>query len=248
MRAARIIFLCTALILAFAVLANADQINFTGGTVTLWDGTVITNATNNSIVRYGVSTYQEGNYLVTFLGDHAVNVSNPGFESIIGNYESSGNDIIHGHWANGHYGKLNKIFIQRTDGAEFDLNYFLLTSNTGIGGAGPTGFEQTYIHASSTVGDADGVGLSDDYSQLLPPDAWGWPETNIVLGSHFDGVRAFWFDSPGTGQAAVDCFGMDMFYIDEPPPPGVPEPGSIALLSMMLLGSAGFGLARRRRV
>jgi hypothetical protein len=49
-----------------------------------------------------------------------------------------------------------------------------------------------------------------------------------------------WFSFTVTN--AVDCFGMDNFYIDEPAP-GIPAPGSLLLASM---GLAGIAKIRRR--
>lgn len=209
-------------LLGFSIPASAVQINFTGGNVVRNDATVQT--TNNSVVWDNVDYYEEGGFKLDFISSGA-----GGFESNIGDYYRAGNDVIHGHWATGHFGGLTQIKVTKLDSAAFDLNYFVLTSNTDLGGGWASGNERAYIHAS-----LDGV--TSSYSQLLPVDNWGFPATQIFLGSQFDNIKAFWF----TVENAVDCFGMDNFFINEPAPPDpstVPEPSSlIGLLGLGILG------------
>ncbi|MGM9479673.1 PEP-CTERM sorting domain-containing protein [Roseateles sp. NT4] len=187
-----------------------------------------TGITNNSVVYQDVSKYEEAGFRVQFFFSGA----NP-FSSIIGDYYGVGNDVIHGHWATGDYGTLTQIKITKIDGSSFDMNYFVLTSNTETGGGAASGNEKAYIHAS-------GDGTSDDYSQLLPAENWGFPATQVFLGSQFDSVKAVWFDVAN----AVDCFGMDNFFIDQAAPGTVPEPGSLALAAFALFGMTA--AARRR--
>lgn len=213
------------LLLGLSVPASAVQINFTGGTVTLNDAT--TQTTNNSVVWQNVDYYEEGGFRLDFIPN-----SGAAFESIIGNYYGGANDVIHGHWATGDYGGLTQIKVTKLDNTAFDLNYFVLTSNTDTGGGLASGNEQARIHASLD-------GTTSSFSQLLPSEDWGFPATQIFLGSNFDNIMAFWF----TADNAIDCFGMDNFFINEPAP-GIPEPGTLALLG---LGIASLALRRRKQ-
>jgi hypothetical protein len=204
---------------------HAVQINFTGGVVTRNDAS--TETTNNSVNWDDVSYYTEGGFKLQFFG-----TTTP-FTSNIGNYYGAGNDVIHGHWATGSFGGMTQIKVTKLDNTAFDLNYFVLTSNTDTGGSVASGNERAFIHAS-----LDGV--TSSFSQLLPSEDWGFPATSVFLGSNFDGIKAFWFDV----ENKVDCFGMDNFFIDEPAP-AVPEPETYALM-LAGLGLVGF-MARRRK-
>jgi hypothetical protein len=199
-------------------------IDFHGGTAYYTDGSSA--VTDNSLTYYDVDYYVEGGFKLDFIGD----------TGIIGNYygpdeTGANNAVIHGHWATGDYGGLTKIEVTKTDGTAFDLNYFILTSNTDAGGTAASGSEQTYINSSNGS------------SQLLPSDDWGWvgPDPQIFLNDAFgNGITSFDFTVGNT----VDCFGMDEFYIDEDAPPPVPDAGgTLALVSLSIVTLAGI---RRR--
>ena len=226
----KFVALVAVLVLAlFAVVSDsAAVIDFTGGTITQWDGT--TAVTNNTFYLQSVDYYVENGFKLDFFSPQVT-----AFDSIVGDYYGASNDVIHGHWASGGFGQVTEIRVTKLDGNPFDLNYFILTSNTDTGGGAASGNEQTYINASS-----DGVNVT--HSQLLPPDDWGFAGTNpqIFLGSQFDNI--YWFSFTAANE--VDCFGMDNFYINEPAP--VPEPGTLVLLGSGLAGLSGVGLLRRR--
>lgn len=209
--------------LAFSLPAAAAVIDFTGGIVTRLDTS--TQTTNNTVTWDSVDYYEENGFRMDFIP----NSGSAGFASHVGNYYGVGNDVIHVHWAQGDFGGVQEVLITKIGGGAFDLNYFILTSNTMFGGAPASGTEQAWIRANG--------GPNNGYTQLLPPENWGFPATQIFLGSQFDAVTSVSFFATN----GVDCFGMDEFFIDEPAPPaqGVPEPWTALLLGLGLLGLVG---------
>jgi hypothetical protein len=223
-----LLVLTTAVLLAsIGMPSHATVVTFTGGTATRLDAT--TQTTNNAVTWDNVDYYEEGGFRLDFLP----NSGSAGFATNIGNYYGVANDVIHAHWSTGGLGQVTSIEITKVGGGTFDLNYFLLTSNTALGPNKPAlGNEQAYIEGFFS-------NASTGAPVLLPPEGWGFPASAITLGSAFDAVDKVVFFVTNT----VDCFGMDEFYINEPAPT-VPEPDSITMLS---LAGAFFGAIGWRR-
>lgn len=211
-------------VLGTAYSSSAAIIDFTGGEVHLLNGTIV--QTTEGVDQFAdVDFYIEDGFKLDFIGGS----SNP-FSYHIGDYYGPGNDVIHAHWETGNYGETSEIRVSRVDGEAFDLNYFTLTSNTDRGGGWASGNEQAYTNSSN------------GYSQLLPSNDWGFsdPSAQIFLDNNFDNIDWFSF----TVGNAVDCFGMDNFYIDEEFP-STPEPSS--LLALMAVGGLfTAGLLRKK--
>lgn len=207
-----------------ALKSHAVVVNFTGGTVTHLDGS--TSVTDTSSIFDDVDYYEQGGFRLDFLP----NSGSVGFATNIGDYYFAGNDVIHSHWETGGIGGVTAVEITKIGGGTFDLNYFILTSNTIIGGGPADGSERAFVKALDATDTLIGTPV------LLPSEDWGFPATSIFLGSDFDAATKVVFYVEST----VACFGMDEFYIDEPAPPipgRVPDSGAtLALLSLTLGG------------
>jgi hypothetical protein len=209
----------TAMCLAAAVATQAAVITFDGG-MAYKNGNPVGIPTDNLSNWDDIDYYEEDGFKLDFINNTAP------FAANIGNYYGAGNAVIHGHWNSGDFGDLTRIVVTKVGGGTFDLNYFILTSNTDTGGAPASGNERAFIKN-------DG---GNDI--LLPPEDWGFPAKQIFLPATYDGINSFEFYA----ENPVDCFGMDEFYIDEdaPPPVGVPEGGSsFALFGASMLLALG---------
>jgi hypothetical protein len=205
--------------------ARAVVVDFTGGTVTLLDTTT---ATTNNIASYAnVDYYEEGGFKMDFLPN-----STTPFATHVGNYYGTPlNDVIHSHWDTGDFGEVLTVEITKVGGGTFDINYFVLTSNTDDGGYLASGLEQAYVEGFNS-------NVSTGPALLLPSEDWGFPTTQVFLGPNFDNVDKVVFFV----TTRVDCFGMDDFYIDQE---FVPEPTSSAICTV--LGAVGIVACRLRR-
>src|SRR5690606_141353 len=152
-----------------------------------------------------VTVYTESNFRMVVSPEDA--------SVTIGDYYGVKEGVIHGHWkAMG--GNMERLYFSRESGEAFDLNYYVLTTNSEYGGAPATGAEDTYIIASKN-------GVTESSRAKLPAEDWGIDKVReIYLGPEFDGIKTFWFYSEG----GTYCFGMDKFYVDlDPPAPSTPD-------------------------
>ena len=213
--------------------ARATIVDFTGGTAyTNAGGSVVT---ENSLLQDNIDYYEENGFKLDFIGGDGLGEE---FSAHVGNYYPTNNDVIHSHWnsGNGQYGTITLIEGTQIAPGTFDLNYFILTSNTEYGGDAASGNEEAWIHAWN------GATLLD--SVLLSSEDWGFPATQIFLPSTFDAITKFTVDVANP----VDCFGMDEFYINEAAPPNenIPEPSTLVIWSLLGLVGAVIGYRRRR--
>lgn len=228
MARARIHLLVASIFLCSAMQLSAAIVTFTGGVVTRLDATTPT--TNNSVVWDNVDYYEEAGFRLDFLP----NSGSAGFSTHVGNYYSAGNDVIHAHWFTGTFGSVVAIEITKIGGGTFDLNYFVLTSNTDHGGSTASGNELAFVQGFNS-------NVSTGPAVLLPSEDWGFPATPIYLNSDFNAVDKVVY----TVVNAVDCFGMDEFYIDQPAPSSTPEPTSIVAWSLVGVCLCAIGWHRR---
>ena len=219
----------TSSLLIFSGAANAVVIGFDGGTAYLNDGTSVT-TTNTGLWNSVVDYYIESGIKVDFVGGYGT-IGDYYNNSPSGGIGGANESVIHAHDF-----EFIDIVFSKVDGSAFDLSYVDMVSNTLIGGGLATGTEDSYITTNT------------GHSLKLASSDWGFDYT--FTGAAGDGVVRNFMDSNFQGITSFTissnnayCFGMDNFYIDEPPP-SVPEPGILALLAGGLLGMIGI----RRRI
>lgn len=223
-------------IFGMANVSQAVVIDFTGGTAFLSTGATVSPTDDGSFWE-NVDYYIEDGIKIDFIGGYG----------IIGNYygtytglSTENNSVIHAHWD-----WLSSIVFSKEDGTTMDLNYMDLSSNTTVGGGAANGTELSYVTTNN--GDA----------MLLPSSDWGinYLSNGSTPG---DGIERLWMDTSFdnilsftvTSQNAF-CFGLDNFYIDEPAPPNpdvVPEPGTVFLTGLGLIGLLGLRMRRRNKI
>ena len=203
---------------------SATTVDFTSGAYrTINDSlnTWVHTGTNSvSATKFGSS----GLYMAAEPGRGAF-TSEPAY---LGSYYSvqGDNDAVeHLHWGLGLDNREVSRFIVKSasGGAVFDLNYFVLTSNTDNGGGPADNTEDTYIVASKN-------GSTVHFRQKLPSVNWGG-RVPVYLGPEFNEIRAVWFES-----TSAYCFGMDDLTVSAAPP------GSAAN-NAVLLGSGSIANA-----
>ncbi|WP_299074915.1 hypothetical protein [uncultured Paraglaciecola sp.] len=205
--------------------AQSTLVGFTGGTVTFNDGT--TDTTDNSTSFENVASYVESGFIFEFTFSGAPSA----FASIIGDYYSTGNDVVHWHWDEGPFGQVSEVRVSKVDGTTFDLGGFRVSTNTSTGGGDATGSELVSINTDKA---------SSIFNVL--PDNWGLgsgPDPLITINptnSLFDDISWFSFTND-SGSTAVGM-GLDNFFLDEAgdpngtdPTTGIPAPATIFLLA-----------------
>jgi hypothetical protein len=218
------------IVACFAADSQAVVVTFTGGIVTRLDTT--TQTTSNTVVWDNVDYYEEGGFRLDF----TPNSGSAGFATHVGNYYvPSFNDVIHSHWSTGNFGQVQTVEITKIGGGTFNLNYFILTSNTEHGGTTASGNELAFVEGF------DAFNISTGPALQLPSENWGFPATQIFLGNQFDGVTSVRFYV----QNAVDCFGMDEFYLDQEFTSTVPEASSVVAWS--IVGAIGLAVGWFRK-
>jgi len=208
--------------LAAAGSAHATTIDFTGGTAAMNNGWA--GITSNAFTFSDLAVYYADNTpdVLSFY----TQVS----EGFVGDYYGVGNDVLHSDWSDNATAGDRGILAYKRYGESFDLNSFVLLTNTTNLYGNASGTERVFLHASTDF-------INSTYIMALPVQDWGFPGITITLGEQFKNIKAFWFTAdPGVS------FAIDDVVIDEQS--AVPEPGGLALFG---IGLAGVVLRHRRQ-
>jgi len=191
------------LIILTCNMANATLIEFTDGTKTDLNGNICTSSSCDNI-----ETYEEDGYLFTFSGSSS---SSTYIDAFIGNYDGSGEDVVHGH-----YSHLSEIRITSVDGSAFNLIDFQLTTLTSL---------HWNLNALSN-------GTDISHSFLLPTEDWGaayGANPVLTMGAEFHNIMAASITAlPGAFGIGFDNFNMT--------PTSVPEPSTLAIFALGMIG------------
>ncbi|MDA8661149.1 hypothetical protein N9M01_13140 [Luminiphilus sp.] len=195
-----ILAMCLSALSLVAAAQVGVIMEFTGGDVTAGSDAPASNIDGENN-RYSSSEYVESGVVMTTTGG----------DILLGAYYTA-NAVIHGHW-----NTMTRASFARQDGSAFDMNYYKLTSNPSSA-LGHNGLASDAV--VTIVASKDGTTESSRFE--LPPEDWGdefagdKSVTEVYLGPEFDGIKAFWFEAD---KVISQCFGMDTYYIDLPPPP-----------------------------
>ncbi len=232
------------LLLGCSMGSQAAFVDFTGGTVYFNDGGTAT--TDASSSYQNVLRFEDQGFQMEFMFS---STPQP-FASIVGDYYSTGNDVIHFHWeddgqSNTTYGEVTELRISKIDGTSFDLGGFRVSTNTAIGGGSADGNEMVWVNTSKG---------SEIFT--VEPDDWGLGAGTDPLitidpsNALFDDI--LWFSFTNDALSSAVGLGLDNFYLDEPGEPGGvdpsdPSPSNVPVPGTLLLIGAALAFAGRRR-
>ena len=182
---------------------SATTVDFTSGAYRTFDDTLGTLVDGDSNSVSGTKFGHLGLIMTAEPGRGAFTSNALDF----GEYYGDGNGVAHAHWLLGSDNREVSRFILKpaANTAQFDLNYFVLTSNTDLGGGPADNTEDTYIVASKN-------GSTESFRQKLPSVNWGG-RVPVYLGPEFNEVRTVWFESTN-----AFCFGVDDLTVSAAPP------------------------------
>ena len=182
---------------------SATTVDFTSGAYRTFDDTLGTLVNGDTSTVSGTKFGSSGLYMAAEPGRGAFTAN----DLSVGSYYGDGSGVAHVHWRLGQDNREVSRFIVKSasGGAVFDLNYFVLSSNTDNGGGAADNTEDTYIVASKN-------GSTESFRQKLPSVNWGG-RVPVYLGPEFNEVRTVWFESTN-----AFCFGVDDLTVSAAPP------------------------------